>query len=164
MNHAMTIDRCPTDPRGYRLATEVTLPVDRSELFDFFADASNLEALTPPWLHFRILTPGPIAMGAGTLIDYRLRIHGVPLSWRTRIAVWEPPVRFVDEQLRGPYRYWRHEHSFEAVTGGTLMRDVVEYSPRGGALAQWLVVRRDLQRVFGYRGQAMQQRFGAAAE
>lgn len=138
------------------------LPVDspRTEVFGFFADALQLEAITPPWIHFRVLTPVPIEMRSGTIIDYRLRIHGLPLRWRSRISVWEPPRRFVDEQLRGPYRSWRHEHRFEDCHGGTLITDHVEYRVRGGALVNRLFVQRDLERIFQFRLQALQQIFG----
>lgn len=120
-------------------------------MFPFFADARNLERITPPWLRFRILTPGPIEMRVGALIDYRLRIRGVPVRWRTRIAAWEPPHRFVDEQVRGPYRRWVHEHTFEPTDGGTLCRDRVEYAVPGGALIARLLVRPDVERIFAYR-------------
>jgi len=122
-----------------------------AETFAFFADASNLEEITPPWLHFTIITPRPIVMGVGTLIDYRLRLHGVPFSWRTEIAAWEPPLRFVDRQLAGPYHHWYHEHLFLEVSGGTQVRDWVRYRPRGGALTHWLFVGRDVLRIFAYR-------------
>lgn len=125
-----------------------------SEAFQFFADAFNLEAITPPWLRFRVTTERPIDMRPGALIEYRLRLHGVPIRWRTRIATWEPGVRFEDVQLRGPYRLWHHTHTFEPDGDGTLMRDVVRYSlPLGpaGELAHSLFVRRDLERIFDYR-------------
>jgi ligand-binding SRPBCC domain-containing protein len=128
-------------------------------LFPFFGDALNLEAITPPWLGFRVVTPEPIEMGPGTSIEYRLRLHGVPVRWRTTIAVWDPPRRFVDVQLSGPYRMWHHTHDFSPTAdGGTLMRDTVRYAlPFGplGALAHRLVVRRDLERIFDFREQAV---------
>jgi hypothetical protein len=129
-------------------------------LFPFFGDALNLEAITPPWLGFRVVTPEPIEMGVGTLIEYRLRLHGVPIHWRTTIAVWDPPRRFVDVQLSGPYRMWHHTHDFEPAQGGTLMRDTVRYAlPFGaiGELAHRLVVRRDLERIFDFRREALRR-------
>jgi ligand-binding SRPBCC domain-containing protein len=142
--------------RHFTLVREQPLPGTPDEVFPFFADAGNLEAITPPFLRFRIVTPRPIAMHEGTLIEYRLRLHGVPVRWRTRIDVWEPGVRFVDRQLSGPYELWHHTHEFEALPGGgTLMRDVVRYRlPFGilGALARPLVSR-DLKTIFDYRAQ-----------
>ncbi len=139
---------------------ELWLPLPPAELFPFFADASNLDALTPPWLHFRIVTPKPISMKAGALIDYRLRVHGLPLRWRTRINVWQPPFRFEDEQLRGPYRQWLHEHTFEARDGGTLARDVVRYAVPFDFLAHRFFVRPDIEKIFKFRTEALQKRFG----
>src|SRR4051812_30126380 len=109
---------------GYHtLRREQTLPGAPDDVFGFFADAGNLEAITPPSLSFHITTPQPIEMGVGTLIEYRLRLHRLPISWLTRIEVWEPGVRFVDQQLRGPYALWHHTHEFEATGDGrTLMR------------------------------------------
>ena len=136
------------------LETSLQLPLPPATVFAFFADAANLEAITPPELHFRITTPLPIAMKAGTLIDYRLSLHGIPFRWRTRIALWEPPYRFIDEQLRGPYALWEHTHSFaETPDGGTLVRDRVHYRLPLGSLGGLVhpVVRRDLSRIFGYR-------------
>ena len=142
-------------PGVRRLERQQTLPAAPETVFPFFADALNLERITPPWLGFRVLGGGPIAMGPGTLIEYRLRLHRVPVRWLTRIEAWEPPHRFVDAQVRGPYRVWRHEHSFEPVPGGgTLMRDRVDYDlPLGplGAAAHALFVRRDLARIFDFR-------------
>lgn len=129
-----------------------------AEVFDFFADASNLNALTPSFLHFRILTPLPIQLRTGARIDYQLALFGVPLRWRTRITDWQPGERFVDEQESGPYARWRHTHEFEARGGSTLMRDVVDYAlPLGplGAVAHVLFVRRTLDRVFDFRRDAV---------
>ena len=141
------------------LRREQHLPGPPGDVFPFFGDALNLEAITPPWLGFRVATPGPLAMGPGTLIEYRLRLHGVPVRWRTRIAVWEPPHRFVDVQLSGPYRLWHHTHEFEpAAGGGTTMRDVVRYAlPLGplGEAAHRIFVARDLTRIFDFRREAV---------
>jgi ligand-binding SRPBCC domain-containing protein len=146
--------------RLFTFTAELWLPHAPAEIFPFFGDARNLQAITPAWLDFQIVTPGPITMQAGTLIDYRLRVHGVPLRWRTRINAWEPPHRFVDEQLRGPYRQWLHEHTFVAQNGGTLARDVVRYAVPGGALVNWLFVRRDVERIFAHRQAKLRERFG----
>ena len=150
--------------RDHRVETRLWLPRGRAEVFPFFADAYNLEQITPPWLRFSVLTPRPIEMRAGTLIDYRLRLHGVPLRWRTEIAVWEPPDRFVDRQVSGPYETWEHEHRFRDVAGGVVMSDRVDYRIRGGSMADWIgdraVARRDLRRIFEYRRDVLQARFG----
>ena len=133
------------------------LPGRPEDVFAFFADAHNLETITPPFLRFRVVTPAPLEMGLGTLIQYRLRIHGLPISWLTSIQAWEPPHRFVDVQVRGPYALWHHTHLLEPHADGTLMRDVVRYAlPLGplGDLAHALVVRRDLERIFDYRAEA----------
>src|SRR4051812_46080102 len=130
---------------------EQWLPVSRDALFPFFADAANLETLTPPWLKFQIVTPHPIEMRAGALIDYRLKVHGFPTRWRSEITSWEPPISFVDEQRRGPFRRWIHEHRLEPRDGGTLVLDRIRYAVPGGALINWLVVRHDVARIFGYR-------------
>ena len=139
---------------------ELWLPRPRPEVFAFFAEARNLEAITPPWLKFEVLTPAPIAMRAGTLIDYRLRLHGFPIRWRTEITLWEPPVRFADTQLRGPYRLWEHTHTFVEKDGGTLCRDEVRYAVPGGALIERLFVRRDVERIFAHRQEVMRRLLG----
>jgi ligand-binding SRPBCC domain-containing protein len=146
--------------KEFLLATEVWLPRRRDEVFPFFAEARNLEQLTPPWLKFEVLTPEPLAMRAGALIDYRIRIHSLPIRWQTEIVAWEPPHRFVDVQLRGPYRLWHHTHTFEEKEGGTLCRDEVRYWPHGGALMNWLFVRRDVERIFQYREEKLRELFG----
>lgn len=132
-------------------------------VFPFFAAARNLEAITPPWLGFQVRTPEPIAMAPGTLIEYRLKLHGLPLRWLTRIEAWEPGVRFVDAQVRGPYALWHHTHEFEPAVGPggaseTVMRDVVRYAlPLGplGEVARRAFVARDLARIFDFRAQAV---------
>jgi ligand-binding SRPBCC domain-containing protein len=142
--------------------TECWLPEPIGRVFSFFADAANLGVITPPWLHFTILTPLPITMRVGALIDYRLRVHGLPLRWQTEITGWAPPYRFVDEQRRGPYRLWVHTHTFEERDGGTLCRDQVDYAVSGGALIDRLFVRRDVKAIFAYRERALKTRFPAA--
>lgn len=147
--------------KGYLLESGLWLPRGLDELFPFYADARNLERLTPPWLRFEVLTGGEIAMRVGTRIDYRLRVRGLPLRWRSEITAWEPPLRFVDEQRRGPYRYWRHEHTFEPRDGGTLVRDRVAYAVPGGRLAHRLFVRRDIEKIFTYRTRVLRELFGS---
>jgi len=137
--------------KGYKLQTSLLLPHPRDHVFTFFADACQLEAITPPWLQFHIVTPTPIEMKTGAIIDYRLKLHSVTIGWKTRISVWEPPVRFVDEQLKGPYRWWRHEHRFESVETGTKVIDRVEYGVPGGWPVHRMWVRQDLARIFTYR-------------
>jgi ligand-binding SRPBCC domain-containing protein len=143
-----------------RLESSVWLPRSRDEVFSWFADAFNLEAITPRWLRFEVRTAPPIAMRAGRLIEYRLRLRGVPLRWTSEITSWEPPVRFVDEQRRGPYRLWRHEHRFVAEDGGTTALDVVEYEVPGGRLVDRLFVRPDLERIFAFRREALARHLG----
>lgn len=143
---------------------ELFLPRPRPEVFSFFADATNLELLTPPWLHFKILTPIPIEMRLGTRIDYRIRLHGIPLSWQSEITLWDPPRSFVDEQRRGPYRLWIHRHCFIEQPRGTRMRDEVSYDVWGGRLLDWLLVKRDILRIFQYRKERLQQLFGNQLE
>ena len=139
--------------RGYQLSTRLFVARDLDTTFGFFADAGNLQRLTPPWLDFSVLTPQPITMAIGVLIDYRIKVHGVPIRWRTEIAEWRPPFQFVDQQLKGPYRRWHHTHTFTAVDGGTMVEDTVRYQPLGGALVHQLFVRRDLEQIFTFRQQ-----------
>ncbi|MBC8001018.1 MAG: SRPBCC family protein [Opitutaceae bacterium] len=146
--------------RIFEFNAELWLPRSPEEIFPFFADAYNLEKITPGWLRFEVLTPRPVTMRPGALIDYRIRLRGLPMSWRTEICVWEPPFRFVDQQLRGPYRQWIHEHRFESSGGGTLCRDHVRYAVLGGALVNKLFVRRDVERIFAHRQKTLLQLFG----
>ncbi len=142
--------------------SEIWLSRPPQEVFPFFAAAANLQAITPPWLRFEVLTP-PTVMQEGTLIDYRLRVHGFPLRWRTRITAWEPPHRFVDEQLRGPYRQWIHEHTFEARDGGTLVRDHVRYAVLFDFLVHRWLVRPDVRKIFAFRAAALRELFGSSS-
>jgi len=145
------------------LEREQRLPATPERVFAFFCDAANLDALTPPWVGFRILTPLPIAMCRGALIEYRLRLAGVPVRWRTRIVEWEPPRGFVDVQERGPYALWEHTHQFAADATGVWMRDRVRYAlPLGplGEMAHALAVRASLAAIFDYRFARIRERFG----
>lgn len=143
------------DGHAYVLKTEQHFEQSPEELFSLFAQAENLARITPAWLDFQILTPRPIEMKAGTLIDYRLKLHRIPLRWRTKITAWEPPYRFVDEQIKGPYRFWIHQHILEPHEDGTLMRDRVTFLSRGPGLLlpllHKLFVNRNVREVFEYR-------------
>jgi len=134
------------------------------EVFGFYGDARNLERITPAWLGFEVTTPGPIEMGVGARIEYRLRLHRVPVRWRTRIEAWEPPHRFVDVQVKGPYSLWEHTHTFEEDgPGATAIVDRVRYSISLGPLgelADRLLVQRDLRQIFDYRRQAVTHALG----
>jgi hypothetical protein len=145
----------------FTLKSEQWFPKALEELFPFFADAANLEQLTPPWLHFRIVSPAQ-EMGVRARIRYRLRVHGIPLTWTSEITAWEPPFRFVDTQTSGPYRKWIHEHTFESGNGGTLMRDHVQYAVMGGELVRKFVVAPDLEKIFEFRRNRLKTLFGSA--
>jgi hypothetical protein len=150
----------------HRLERRQRLNRPPEEVFRFFAQPHNLERITPSWLHFEVRGTDPSQMGEGTLIHYRLRLHGVPLRWTSRIEEWVPGRGFVDRQIRGPYRVWHHRHSFAADNGsagegegdGTVVTDEVHYAlPLGrvGELAHPLLVRRDLERIFDHRQTAV---------
>lgn len=142
-----------------RLHYEIWLPRPREELFAFFSNAENLEELTPPWVNFKILTQKPIEMKAGTLLEYRLGIRGVPVQWITEITEWNPPAGFVDVQKKGPCRVWEHRHTLVEEEGGTRMVDEVNYAAPGGGLVERWLVRPDLKRIFEYRAKRMAELF-----
>lgn len=141
----------------FEASQKIEQPID--EVFAFFSKPENLELITPPWVGFRILTPPPIDLREGALIDYRIRLKGIPIRWRTEITAWDPPHRFVDTQLRGPYRRWVHTHTFREVGDGTLVEDHVDYAVPGGALVDRLLVRRDIERIFAYRASVLADLF-----
>ena len=142
------------------------LPAPRGDVFPFFADPANLEALTPPWLRFEVLTPKPLPRGEGALFDYRIKVRGLSIRWRTLIETFIPGEKFVDRQIAGPYALWHHTHRFEDLPdGGTRMTDQVRYRVGFGFLG-WIItalwVRRDIQRIFDYRTQVLATRFKPA--
>ena len=150
------IDRHPNG-RGYQLITKVFLRRELEDVFEFFSDAFQLERITPPWLHFRVTTPAPIHIEEGTIIDYRLRLHGIPIRWQSCISVWEPPYRFVDQQILGPYRWWRHEHRFAETECGVMMQDVVDYHVPLAFIAHPMLVKNNLRHIFEFRALQIQQ-------
>ena len=141
---------------------EQRIPAPLPEVFSFFSEARNLDRITPPWLHFKVLNQTDRGLKAGTLIDYELAWHGIPMRWTTLIQEWCPPTKFVDLQLKGPYCLWHHTHSFETCDGGTLIKDTVQYAVPAGMLgdlfAGWLV-RRDVERIFDYRAKQIPAMF-----
>lgn len=148
--------------RTYRLIREQWLPTPIDEAFAFFSRPENLEEITPPWLGFRIVKTDQ-QLHTGSLIEYKLRVRGFPMRWSSEIAVWEPPYRFVDNQLRGPYRVWYHEHTFASENGGTRIGDHVDYAlPFGiiGEVAHTVMVRRDVENIFKFRKQRLEELLG----
>ena len=151
----------PHPQKGYLLTANLVLNRPLEEVFDFFSRAENLEAITPSFLHFKIVTPQPIEMMPQALIDYRLRLHGIPIKWRTEISEWEPPHRFVDRQIWGPYKKWHHTHTFASIDAHTtLAKDRVHYIPRFGSLTHRFFVKPDLLNIFGYRQQRLAELLG----
>jgi ligand-binding SRPBCC domain-containing protein len=140
--------------KTYFLKKESFINKPLEEVFSFFSQAENLEKVTPKHLNFEIITPLPIQMRPDLIIDYQIKIYKIPVTWRSKITVWDPPKRFVDEQLKGPYKKWIHEHRFEKTDEGTKMIDIVEYALPGGWLApliNTLFVKKDLDLIFSYR-------------
>ena len=160
---SIQVTRAPAGA-GFRLEASQFLPQPRDRIFDFFSDAFQLETLTPSWLKFTVLTKPPIQISAGTMIDDRLKLHGIPIRWQSLIAEWEPPARFIDRQMRGPYRHWNHQHIFQPVPGGTLCLDVVDYDVIGGRLIHSLFVRPDLLKIFAFRQQKLNERFATISD
>lgn len=151
-------------PRTYTLNREQLIARPLDEVFAFFADAGNLEEITPLWLHFQFVTPLPIEVRPGALIDYRLRLCGVPFAWRTRIETFVPGESFTDVQVRGPYKLWHHRHEFRETPEGTLMTDRVDYQmPLSvlGRAAHGLFVRNMLEKIFDYRRQRTEELLGS---
>jgi len=151
----------------YTLEREQLVRAPAARVFEFFSNAENLDTITPRFVGFEILTPTPIEMRKGTRIDYRLRLAGVPLRWRTRVTRWEPGCGFVDEQESGPYALWEHTHRFEATDRGVLVSDRVRYAlPFGplGSLAHALVVHSTLARIFDHRFVRVREILEASAE
>jgi ligand-binding SRPBCC domain-containing protein len=144
------------------LESETMISASPERVFAFFSDASNLMRLTPPSLGFQILTPLPIRMGEGTLIDYKILLRGMPMGWRTRICRWNPPFEFIDEQLKGPYRVWIHHHTFEAAESGmTCMRDRVRYALPFAPFGEIVfpLVRAEVRGIFEFRRKAIWEIF-----
>lgn len=140
--------------KNRKLKRELFINKPLEEVFSFFSDAFNLNLVTPPWLQFEILTPRPIQMQIGSRIDYQLRLHKIPIKWKTEITLWEPPNSFVDSQIKGPYAVWNHEHRFVSQNGGTQMTDLIEFRSRGfifEPIIHHLFVKKDVQRIFDYR-------------
>jgi uncharacterized protein len=149
-------------PGTHQLIRAQWIPKPIEEAFAFFSQPENLEKITPPWLGFHILKADH-PLHAGALIEYKLKVRGLPMRWLTEITAWEPPFRFVDNQLRGPYKLWHHEHRFATKDGGTLIGDRVDYAlPLGflGELIHTLIVRRDVDNIFQYRQQRLKELIG----
>ena len=145
--------------KTFLFKTQQTLEQPLTEVFEFFSNAHNLAVITPPWLHFEVITPAPIEMVVGTLIDYRLKLRGIPIRWQSEITEWNPPYAFVDVQRRGPYRLWRHTHTFDETVEGVVVGDTVEYAVWGNELIGRLFVRPDIEKIFAYRSEQLDEIF-----
>ena len=143
--------------KTFTLSTEQLIEKPRDEVFSYFSDAHNLTEIAPPWLKLVVITPPPIEMQIGTLIDYRLKLRGIPLRWQSEITEWNPPQEFVDEQRKGPYRSWIHTHTFVETAEGTIVGDRVEYAVLGGQFVDKLFVRPDIEKTFKYRSERLQE-------
>ena len=143
--------------KTFTLSTELQIEKPIDEVFSYFSDAHNLVEITPPKMKLVVLTPHPIEMQIGTLIDYRVKLKGIPIRWQSEITEWDPPHKFVDEQRKGPYRAWIHTHIFDEVDQGTIVRDRVEYAVLGGQIVDKLFVGPDLQRIFEYRSKRLRE-------
>jgi ligand-binding SRPBCC domain-containing protein len=143
----------------YRLETRLHVPASLDSVFAFFSNATHLQTITPPALDFRVLTPA-VEMQQGARLDYRLKLRGVPFRWQSEITAWEPGVRFRDEQRRGPYKYWKHLHLFQANGNGTIVEDAIDYDVPGGRMVHDWIVAPELMRIFTYRQHKLQEIFG----
>lgn len=150
------------DKRNHVLECGQIIPRPIDEVFEFFGDAFRLEQITPPSLKFRVITPRPIDIGEGTEIDYRLKLRGIPIRWRSLISDWRPPNCFVDQQLRGPYLLWKHRHTFTSIEGGTLCEDRVDYRVPLGRLVNRMFVQSELKHIFSYRQQQLERLLGSS--
>ncbi|MCF8253086.1 MAG: SRPBCC family protein [Bacteroidia bacterium] len=140
--------------------TRINKPI--AEVFEFFSKAENLNLLTPPIINFKILSPLPIKMFPGQIINYQIALMGIPFKWKTKISVWNPPHSFVDEQISGPYSKWHHQHIFKSVGNETEMTDIVEYRSKGWIFApflHWLFVDKKVNEIFAYREQQLNEIF-----
>lgn len=150
----------------YELRKQVLVPAPLEDVFSFFSKAENLNLITPPWLHFKILTPSPIKMEENASIDYSIKIFGFGMAWKSKITVWQPPHRFTDLQMKGPYRHWEHTHIFEEKEGNTYMEDVVRYAAPGFVLSPLLhffFIRPRLEKIFVFRETSILEYFGQRA-
>jgi len=150
----------------YELRRDVFIKASQDEVFSFFSQAKNLNAITPPWLHFEILTPLPIKIGRQTRIDYSLKLLGLRFPWKTEITEWQPPDLFIDKLIKGPYRHWEHTHRFKRKNHGTVMQDIVLYAVPGFVLApplHFFFVRSRLEKIFSYREEALLRIFKEAS-
>jgi ligand-binding SRPBCC domain-containing protein len=157
----------PRSPEMHILSSEQYVPAPLNQVFAFFGKPENLARITPPWLGFEILTPSPIAMRPGALIDYRISLGPFPTHWRTMITAFDPPHLFVDEQLSGPYSFWHHTHRFEVQGSGTLIHDEIRYLlPFGalGRLVHTLMIRRQLEGIFAHRRRVIEEQFPASGQ
>ncbi len=145
--------------KTFLFKTQQTLEQPITEVFEFFSNAHNLAEITPPSMHLEILTPAPIDMCLGTCIDYRLKLRGIPIRWQSEITEWNPPYAFADEQRRGPYRLWRHTHTFDETENGVSVGDVVEYAVWGNGLINKFFVRPDIEKIFAYRSEQLDKIF-----
>lgn len=160
MTGVRSLDIRHTGSGRYSLVTRMAIDASVNEAFAFFSEAENLNVITPDWLRFRISTVAPIEMKAGTIIDYRLRLHRVPFNWTSEIRDWSPPFQFRDVQIKGPFKLWSHLHRFtELSSTSTLVEDFVDYAVPGNRLINWLFVERDVRRIFAYRQEALAAQF-----
>ena len=144
----------------FSIDSSVTLRRPLGEVFEFFSKAENLGLLTPGWLRFQIVSPLPIEMKVGAIIEYRIRLYGVPMKWISEITEWDPPHLFEDTQIRGPYRKWVHRHTFRETNEGTVATDHVQYRVLGGSVVNKLFIEGQVRRIFAYRKAKLKEIFG----